>query len=235
MARRQRRTNQRSKQAKRDTNWVLIGGIVIGVIAIMGLLALALQEQGTTSREPVASNLADFCDNNPENCIEKGNNDAPITIVEVSDYGCSHCRAFNLETADLLDQDYVQTGQVKWFVLPFALSSVTTPAAESAFCAKEQDNFFAYHKQMFEIQTTPAALTTAGFQESASRAGLDLEAFNSCLDNENFGNLVQQNIRAANNAGVGATPTFFINGVKIEGNNPNGIYQEIETQLASVR
>jgi protein-disulfide isomerase len=229
MAKRQRRTTtRRARQAKRETNWVLIGGIVIGVIVIVSLLALAL-------REPEMTSLIDFCNNNPENCIEKGSDDAPVTIVEVSDYGCTHCRDFNLVTADIIDQDYIETGQVKWIVLPFALGANTMRAAETAYCAEDQENFFAYHKQMFEIQTTSAAFLPAGFLESAGRAGLDLELFNSCLENDDYSNLVQQNIRVANNAGVGATPTFFINGVKIEGNNPTGIFGEIDTQLASTQ
>ncbi len=229
MAKRQRRTStRRTRSIKRETNWLLIGGIIIGAVIIIALLALALQE-------PEIVTLADFCDANPENCIEKGNDDAPVTIVEVSDYGCGHCRNFNLESADLIDQQFVESGQVKWVVLPYALSATTTPAAESAYCAQAQDNFFAYHKEMFEIQTTPAAFTPAGYLESAGRAGLDLETFNSCLENEDFSNLVQENIRAANNAGVSATPTFFINGVKIAGNVPAEIFAEINTQLASTQ
>lgn len=229
MAKRQRRTTtRRNRQAKKETNWVLIGGIVIGAVVIVGLLALAL-------REPEEVSLIDFCNNNPENCIEKGEVDAPVTIVEVSDYGCTHCRDFNLETAGIIDQEYVETGVVRWVVLPYALSAATLSAAETAYCAEAQENFFAYHVQMFEIQTTPAALTPAGFRESAERTGLDLETFNSCLENDEYGELVQQNIRAANSAGVAATPTFFINGVKIEGNNPNGIFAEIETQLAGAQ
>lgn len=224
--RRRKTTSRRARPAKRETNWLLIGGIIVGAVVIFGLLALALQE-------PEAVSLADFCENNPENCIAKGTADAPVTIVEVSDYGCGHCRNFNLESADIIDQEYVESGQVRWVVLPYALSVQTTPAAESAYCAAEQDSFFAYHRQMFEIQTLPAALTPAGFIESAGRAGLDLETFNTCLENDDYGSLVQENIRAARNAGVAATPTFFINGVKIEGNNPNGIFSEIETQLNS--
>jgi protein-disulfide isomerase len=226
MAKRQRRTTRRAAPAKRQTNWLLIGGIIIGAVIIIGVLALALQE-------PESFSLADFCNNNSENCIEKGAADAPVTIVEVSDYGCTHCQAFNLESADIIDEEYVQTGQVKWVVLPYALGQQTTAAAESAFCAEAQDNFFAYHKQMFEIQTLPLALTPAGYLESAGRVGLNLETFNSCLENDNFGSLLQENLRAAGNAGVTATPTFFINGVKVEGNMPVRIFEEIGLQLGN--
>jgi protein-disulfide isomerase len=205
---------------------MVIGGVIVGALVLFGILALAL-------REPESSSLAEFCQNNPENCIENGAEDAPVTVVEVSDYGCTHCRNFNLESAASIDEAYVETGQVKWVVLPYALSVQTTPSAKSAYCAEEQDNFFAYHTKMFEIQTLPIALTPAGFLESAGQLGLNLDTFNSCLENDSYSNLVQQNIRAASSAGVSATPTFFINGVKIEGNNPAGIIQEIDALLQS--
>lgn len=226
MANRQRRTARRAKPAKRKTNWTVIGGIIIGAVVLVALLALAL-------REPEAVSLAAFCDNNQENCIERGETDAPVTIVEVSDYGCTHCRNFNLESADVIDEEYVQTGQVQWVVLPYALGLQTTAAAESAYCALEQESFFAYHKAMFEIQTLPIALTPAGFLESAGQAGLELETFNNCLESDEYSSLVQENIQAARRAGVTATPTFFINGVKIEGNQPVEIFAEIQNQLGS--
>ncbi|MFZ0547264.1 MAG: thioredoxin domain-containing protein [Candidatus Promineifilaceae bacterium] len=228
MGSRRRRSTRRGKPAasRRQTNWVVIGGIIIGAILLVGLLALVLRPVETPG-------LADFCENNPDNCMEKGEANAPVTVVEVSDYGCSHCRAFNLESAGAIDEKYVQTGEVRWFTVPYALSAQTTEAAESAFCAAEQDDFFAYHEKMFEIQTLPVALTPAGFLEGAGQVGLNLEQFNTCLEDGNYGSLLQQNIRAATNAGVNATPTFFINGVKIEGNNPGGIIQEIDNQLAS--
>lgn len=227
MAKRQRRsTTRRTRETKRETNWLLIGGIVIGAVVILGLLALALQE-------PEKVTLADYCDNNPQNCISEGSEDAPVTLVEVSDYGCGHCRDFNLDSAEQIAAAFVDTGQVRWITVPYALSVQTTPAAESAYCAEEQDNFSAYHKQMFEIQSQPVALTPAGFLESASRAGLDLEQFNSCLEADKFGSRVQANLGAARTAGVSATPTFFINGVKVEGNNPAGIVAEIEKHLGS--
>jgi protein-disulfide isomerase len=226
MAKRQRKTARRAKPVKRETNWLVIGGVIIGVILIFGLLALALQEPETVT-------LADFCAANPENCISRGDPDAPVTLVEVSDYGCGHCRDFNLESAESITEAYVDTGQVYWLVLPYALSSQTTPAAESAYCAQEQDSFFAYHKEMFEIQSLPQALTPAGYLESAGRAGLDLEQFNTCIEADSYGSPVQENLRAAGDVGVSSTPTFFVNGVKIIGNNPTGIISEIEAQLAS--
>lgn len=226
MAKRRRTNARRTKPEKRGTNWLVIGGVVVGVVLIFGLLFLALQEPETPS-------LVEFCQANPDNCLSQGDENAPVTVVEVSDYSCSHCRDFNRDSAASIENAYVLSGQVRWLTIPYALSSQTVPAAESAYCANEQDSFFAYHKQMFANQDQPMALTPGGYLLSAGQAGLDLEMFNSCLEADNYGSLVQENLAAASNVGVRSTPTFFINEVKIEGNNPSGIIEAIEAELGS--
>lgn len=229
MAKRVRRS-RRAQTAKRDTNWLLVGGIVAaGAIALFALLFLSLQEQDSpqtsSTDEPQGQPLAEFCQENPENCIVKGAEDAPVTIVEVSDYGCGHCKDFNLETAGLLEDLYVTPGQVKWIILPYALGPQTTPASEAAMCANEQDGFFAYHRRLFEQQGDPLFMSEDGFKQAAEDIGLDLEAFEACLDDGNYGNTVQQNIRAATAVGVNSTPTFFINGEMYRGNQPLTTFQ----------
>lgn len=220
----------RKRQSQQGpTNWLLIGGVVaIGVIGLFVLLFLNLQGQGvpTPTPEPVAS-LAEFCAENEENCVEKGNPDAPVTVVEVSDYGCPHCRNFNIGgTAEALNSSYVETDQVRWIVFPYALRAATQPAAEAALCAAEQDQFFPYHEQLFEIQDSEVALTREGFVQAAETVGLDVEAFEACLDSNRYRSVVQENMSVAAGAGVAATPTFFINGQKVEGNQPLANFQQ---------
>ena len=102
------------RSTKKQSNGMLIAGVVAGgIIIFAGLIYLAF-------REPARLNLLGYCNNNPDNCVVLGNEDAEVTVVEVSDYGCSHCRDFNLETAPILEAQYVETDQVKWIVVPFA-------------------------------------------------------------------------------------------------------------------
>jgi protein-disulfide isomerase len=216
------RASRRAKRQRqqRKTNWPVIGGVIaIGIILLGALLFLAL-------RTPESQTLADFCLENPANCIARGASDAPVTIVEVSDYGCSHCRDFNLETAGLIEDLYVAPGQVKWVVMPFALSSQSLPAASAAMCAGDQGRFFEFHRRMFELQGGPLAMTPAGLLQAADELGLDTEAFNTCLESGEYDSAVQANIREANALGVRSTPTFFINGQKMEGNRPLTVFQQ---------
>ena len=218
---------RQTQQAK--TNWLLIGGVVaIGVIGLFVLLFLNLQGQGvpTPTPEPVSS-IADYCAENPDNCVVKGNPEAPVTVVEVSDYGCPHCRNFNIGgTAEALDAAYVESDQVRWIVLPYALRAATQPAAESALCAAEQDQFFPYHEQLFELQDSAVALTREAYVQAAETVGLDMEAFEECIDSNRYRSVVQRNMSVAAGAGIAATPTFFINGQKVEGNLPLANFQQ---------
>jgi protein-disulfide isomerase len=191
-----KRVKRKPREQARETNWWLIGGIiVVGVIVIFALLFLALQE-------PEATTLTQFCLDNPENCIFKGAADAPVSIVEVSDYGCSYCRDFNLETAGLLEDLYVTQGDV------------------------DQGRFDEFHRRMFEIQGRPTAFTSDGFNLISGELGLDHAAFSSCLENAVYDSVIQDNIREASLAGVNSTPTFFVNDKKFSGNHPLTTFQD---------
>ncbi|MEW5986357.1 MAG: thioredoxin domain-containing protein [Chloroflexota bacterium] len=223
MTTRVRGNRQSRRVAHRQTNWGLIVGVIgAGVLGLFALLFLALQEPGIPS-------LADYCQANPDRCVVKGAADAPVTVVEVSDYSCPACRTFNVETADPLDETFVQTGQARWVVLPFARPSVreqAAPAAAAALCANEQGLFFEYHRTLFDLQESPTALTREGYLEAAGQVGLEMGAFNSCLDSGRYDEIVDANIDAAMKAGVDSTPTFFINGVKLIGAHPFATFQQ---------
>lgn len=218
------KSNRPSRRAThRQTNWMLIGGVIgTGVLGLFALLFLALQE-------PKIPDLADYCQENPERCIAKGPADAPVTIVEVSDYGCPACRSFNEDTADPLHETFVQTGQARWIVLPFARPGVkeqTGPAAVAAMCANDQGLFFEYHRTLFNLQDSPTALTRAGYLEAAGLVGLDVATFTTCLDSGRYDGILDANIDVAMAAGVDSTPTFFINGVKLVGAHPFATFQQ---------
>ncbi|HRQ40921.1 MAG TPA: thioredoxin domain-containing protein [Chloroflexota bacterium] len=220
----------RKNKKKQTTNWWVIGGVVIGGMVLVGLMALAL-------REPETLTLERYCEQNPGNCIVEGAANAPVTVVEVSDYGCGHCRNFNLDTAVTLHQQYVETGQVKWVVMPFALSSQpggTMPSAIAALCAAEQDNFSAFHRAAFNLQSSPLYNTTEGLQAAAESAGLDTTAFAACLADNDYEQVVRRNMQAAASAGINSTPSFALGADIIRGNLPLAVFQQrIESLLRS--
>ncbi len=235
MAKRIKKRSRTTKNEDRKTNWILIGGMIgIGVIVLFGLLFFSLQGPGAPTPEPTPTRsflLEDHCNNNPENCVITGSEDAPVTIIEVSDYGCGHCRNFNLDSAPTLKQQYVDSGIVRWITLPYALGGQTgfptAPSANAALCAAEQDAFEGFHTALFGIQGTNNFNNVDGFVEVANDLGLDADALVSCIEDGRYNDTIMQNIQAANNAGIGSTPSFFINGELIRGNIPLSNFQSI--------
>lgn len=228
MAKKVRRTRRRPRAKERGTDWRIIGGIIIiGAVALMALLVVTInaQDNPLTSAE-AGQPLVDYCQENPDNCIAKGQADAPVTVVEVSDYACSHCRNFNLEKASLLEDLYVTPGQVRWVVLPFMLYQQSRTAAEAAMCANDQGQFWEFHHRMFEIQNEPSALSRQGITEAAEFLGLDTDAFDECLDSAKYRPLVAANTEAAKRVGVNSTPTFFFNEQILKGNAALSVFQE---------
>lgn len=227
--------SRRRRREQGSVNWLLVGGVIaVGTIGLFALLFVTLQNQGqpTPTAAPQVA-LQDFCAANDPNCIAKGDEDAPVTVVEVSDYGCPHCRNFNLNSAATFDETYVDTGQVRWVVLPYALRQDTVSASAAALCAAEQDMFFPYHLTLFQLQTSNIAFTEQGYMQSAETLEMNTDAFESCIQDGTYTSIVQRNMAAATSAGVSATPTFFVNGMKVEGNDPDGLRQAIEGQLGS--
>lgn len=215
-----KRVKQNYQGTKRETNWVLIGGIIaVGVIVLFVLLFLSLQEP-----EPVT--LASYCNDNPDRCVTHGNKDASVTIVEVADFGCSHCRDFNEETMPLLKEQYVDTDEIYWVVLPYALSDATLPMSNAAMCANEQGAFFEYGDALFAQQSDPSLGTSTGLEQVAESLGLDVDAFSQCLSNGRYNATISDNITAARSVGVSATPTFFLNDRKLEGALPFSVFQQ---------
>jgi protein-disulfide isomerase len=168
--------------------------------------------------------------------VDSGSRDAPVRIVEMSDYGCGYCRKFHLETWPVLDKEFVETGRVEWKFLPFVTgmfrnSDQATTAAE---CALEQgrDFFEAMNQRLWEDQrewkgSGDAAAVLRGW---AAELGLDTHRYESCVSENRRG----QRIAAANaltrQLGVHGTPTFFIGGYPpLQGALPTDAFRQVLT------
>lgn len=199
----------------------------MGVIALFALLFFSLQE-------PEIPTLAQYCQDNPERCVFEGSPNAPVTIVEVSDYGCVHCRNFHAETLPLIKDQHVATDQVRWIFLPYALSTTTLPASNAAMCANEQGVYARYGDLLFGQQNQPIALTREGFLQAAEQLELDMNAFVSCMDSGRYYNVIQENVNAARGVRISATPSFMINDRLVEGAVPFSVFQQrISAALAN--
>ena len=160
--------------------------------------------------------------------------DAPVKIVEYSDFGCTYCRAFALNQGKQLQQEYEKTGKVRFDSRSFIIEGPSTrDAANAALCAAEQGRFWDYQDVLYNRSGTgqpQVVFSKAALKNYGSQVGLDAAKFNTCVDKGQYLPEVQSQHNEGAARGVNATPTFFINGKKIEGAAP---YAEFKATVDS--
>lgn len=150
--------------------------------------------------------------------------DAPITIVEFSDFQCPFCRRFHEETYQALLDAY--PGQIRFVYRNLPLTSIhpdAMPSAIASLCANDQNAYWDYHGKLFSSET----LTRDTFVQYASDLSLNVDEFTACLDSGKHDEFIQQDMNFALDLGVQSTPTFFINGLAIVGAQPLSAFQQI--------
>jgi protein-disulfide isomerase len=163
----------------------------------------------------------------------KGRADAPITIVEFSDFQCPFCRNASA-TVRQIAAKYGNDVRLAFRDLPLRqLHPNAQRAAEASRCAADQGKFWEYHDVLFANQDK---LDRDGLLLHARTMGLDMHAFSACLDQGKYTDAVEKDVQEAQAAGVSGTPAFFINGVLLKGDVPASAFQKvIEEELAYIR
>ena len=168
-----------------------------------------------------------------------GSPDAPIRVIEFSDFGCGYCRKFHQETYPALVRDYVETGVISWQYIPYVLGIFPhgLEAALAGECAGEQGLIDVYGARLFEDQ--PEWKNHDGavgdiFIRYAREEGLDVERFTQCIVEDWRRDRVRSNVVAGGQLGVRGTPTFFIPGyAPLSGALPEEMWaQAVEIILA---
>ncbi len=163
-----------------------------------------------------------------------GPDNAPVTIIEFSDYQCTYCISWHNEVYGRLMSEYKD--QVRFVYRDFPLTSIhpdAQPAAEAAHCAGEQDAYWKFHDALF---SNKYGLGTQAYQQYAAEIGLDTAAFNACISERRYQAKVEDGINLAFGVNVRSTPTFFINGLMVVGAQPYEVFkQRIDAELAGVK
>lgn len=222
---------------------VAVGAIVFATIYwpnLSNTKASLLQEDETPeenlpvpSPEPIIENPTTAVD------LETpplGSNEAPVTIIEYSDYQCPFCRDFHTETFPKLEAEYINTGIVQYIHrdLPLPAHPQAMLAATAARCANEQNAFWPMNKILFELQNTWANTTDPDQKMThlATILKLNTQTFADCLKTSDYPQKITTSTKAALQDNIRSTPTFFINTQKLVGNQPYTILQQaIEKEL----
>ena len=163
----------------------------------------------------------------------KGDKDAPVTIVEFSDFECPFCARFYSQTLNQINEKYIKTGKVKFVYRDFPLGfhPNAQKAAEATECADDQGKFWEMHDKLFELGVKGGV---SSFKEFAVDLGLDATKFNDCLDSGKYVSEVKKDMADGSAAGISGTPGFIINGKLISGAQPFSVFEQIiEAELNS--
>jgi len=159
-----------------------------------------------------------------------GPDNAKVALIEVSDFQCPYCQR-HVATMDQIMKDYA--GKVKRVWINFPLTSIhpyAMKAAEAGECAGEQGKFWQMHNKIFANQS---AITEDDLKGYAKDLGLNTDQFNSCFDDGKYASKIQQQMAAAQAAGVTGTPGTFVNGELVKGAYPYDTFKQlIDAELA---
>ena len=151
--------------------------------------------------------------------------DAPVTVLEFSDFECPYCSGFT-STLQQIKTDYEGRIRVVYRQLPLTqIHPNAQKAAEASLCANDQGKFWELHDVMFAEQSL---LGVADLKRKAGRLGLDQATFDACLDSGQYAERVAEDVRVATRLGIDGTPAVFVNGRPLTGGAvPYEMLQEI--------
>ena len=152
-----------------------------------------------------------------------GSADAPVRIVEFSDFECPFCRSAEKTVQAILTK---YAGKVSLAYRDFPLSSIhpgAQGAAEASRCAADQGKYWAYHDRLL----SSPSLDVVKLKELAREVSLDQAKFDACLDSGSKRAAVDSDAQQGRLAGVSGTPAFFINGIPLVGAQPAAAFEKI--------
>lgn len=220
------------------TQFLLPGAILIAALVISATLIFTRNQSGSRGTAQIGGNApqgesrpAEIKINSDDHIL--GDKNAKVTIVEYSDFQCSYCGKFWSETLPQIKRDFVDTGKARLIYrhYPLPFHEGAKPAAYATECANEQGKFWQMHDKIYEEQKKTPQFTVNDLKKWAAAIGLDAVKFNQCLDSEKYTQKVSDDFASGQAAGVSGTPTFFINGRKIEGARPYENFRQMIDNL----
>lgn len=161
-----------------------------------------------------------------------GRADAPVTLVEFTDYQCAYCQRFHLNTFEELKKNYIDTGTVRFLSrdLPLSFHQNALQAAHAARCAGEQGKFWEMRHVLLANATR---LEREAIFQYAQEVGLEAKKFRACVESEKYKGEIEKDIAEATAVGISGTPTFVLaptaagqlEGVRIVGAQPYAAFE----------
>lgn len=171
-----------------------------------------------------------------------GRDDAPLVLVEFSDYQCPFCRRFHSETFSELKKNYIDTGKLRFISrdLPLDFHSFARKAAVAALCAGEHGKYWEMRDALI---TNSAGLNETAITSTAGSLGLSASEFSACVESKKFDSAIQKDSADAAALQINGTPTFVVgkisdgnlDGVRLVGAQPYGQFDQLMQSLLKER
>ncbi|MBI3032503.1 DsbA family protein [Candidatus Woesearchaeota archaeon] len=233
---------QEPKQGKQDFTMYLLAFqaflllilvIQVGSLAksLSGVTGNAAQDSGDTvvaapSPTPAAPTVNKDMKVLMDDDAVKGDKNAPVTIVEWSDFECPFCGRFYQQTLPSINEKYIKTGKVKLVYRDFPLEfhAQAQKAAEAAECAGEQNKYWEMHDKLFEKGVSGGV---SSFKQYAKDLGLDTKKFDDCLDTGKMAGEIEKDLQDGAAVGIRGTPGFVVNGQLVSGAQPFSAFEQV--------
>ncbi len=217
MSKRQEMREKRAKQEKSQKIFIILGVVLVALAIAAFLILPTLKPIGEIADAEVI--------NRPQVSFNTvGDPNAPVKIVEYSDFQCPYCGNFTRDTEQQLLDAYVATGKVYFEYRTFGqfIGPESMRSGEAAYCAGDQEKFWEMHDLIFANQTgeNVGAYSDERLVAFAEKLGLEMSAFNDCFNSNKYESRVLQDGVDGQAAGIRATPSFIVNGKLVEGAVP---------------
>jgi len=239
---------EKRRRAQQRNRWIIIGFIAIGVLLVAAFVIIP-QVKPVAQVLPVTPIAREGVKVNTT-----GDPKALVKLEEFSDFQCPYCKRFWSETEQQVEDAYVKSGKIQ-FVSRSAGNWVSRnsgsggtesqDSAMAAYCAGDQNKFFLMHDALFANNMDveeQGAFTPKRLQAIAQSIGLDMNAYNSCMNSNKYLNQINQDFNDAQTAGITGTPFFVISYTvkgqtkteKIDGAQPFSVFQQkLDAALAA--
>lgn len=213
---------------------------VLGIVSVVGLGAIGYLALGGGKPVSIPVDAAILAaDTAGFRGYLLGSDSAPVEITEYADYQCPGCQQFETLQFPQVKRQLIETGRVRWRYRDFPLDQIhpyARLAAHSAACAEDQGKFWEQHRLIYEGQSewAPAGNPVPLFQRYAQTAGLEMAAYNACMDATKYAGRIQASHNEAVRMNVNVTPTFLIAGRLYPGGMNSDQLKRLVDSLAPV-
>jgi protein-disulfide isomerase len=206
----------------------------------------SLAGASTTTRNEPANSATNFNDlmakvtaPSIQNAPPLGKDTAKVTLVEFGDYQCTYCHRWHTDTKEMLINNFVDTGKVKFLFKDFPINDLgdkaSSLASQASYCAAEQGKYWNYHDALYNNWKgeNTGWVTKNNLEKFAQSVSIsNISAFSNCLSSGKYSGIVKSNYDLATSIGLDATPSFivFANGESpklIKGAYPYSTFEEV--------